>query len=140
MLALRETRLAVEAHLADALFAHLLGTPVNIHVPSDEDYAYIEGFPLPASYSPATTDVLIELPYDYPATPPTKVYIDNGLGRHGETLKDYDQGITTRQGKSWASWRTDQIGSIVRTWQPDWDGLHTFLPMLLGSFRDAPTI
>ena len=95
----------------------------------DDDYEnlVVTNFHLPPGYNRSKVPVLLELPSDYPESPPgvgsSRVYVPRGLRFRGRTPEDYHEN-SGPDGK-WAWWCYSWI-----EWDPCRDNLVTFFELL----------
>ena len=100
-----------------------------------DDFAFVivSKLRLPAEYNKSCTDLLIELPPDYPVCPPglgnNRVYVDPNLRYRNRILQDLHPGNTARFATPgfgpWAWFCYERI-----EWWPDRDDLITFVEMV----------
>jgi len=98
-----------------------------LSVSDDARWLVVHEFALPPGYSRASTNILIEIPRDYPLTPPgvaCRTYIDPDLRFRGETLRD----LYARDVPPWGRWGWLCYQDI--RWNPHRDNLLTFIGML----------
>jgi hypothetical protein len=87
----------------------------------------VRNFNLPPGYNWETVPVLLEIPEDYPESPPgvgpSRLYVPRGLLYHGRKPEDYHE--ESGPSKSWAWWCYESID-----WDPCRDNLITFFELL----------
>jgi hypothetical protein len=129
-----------------ALYHHLVDLSKYYRLSIDDYYRFviIHDFNLPPGFNWRTTNVLVELPLDYPQTPPgvgdSRVFVRTGLRFYGHMLADYYESrvrptYATPGFGPWA-WVCYQH---VR-WNPLRDNLIRFLEMLRADLTNPPTI
>jgi hypothetical protein len=110
----RLDRIRQEAVLTAARFSETK----RVRVDPDGRWAVLYDFRLPPLFNYRTVDVLIELPPDYPLTPPQWFYTDPGLRRSdGGPMPHYLESRAVRK----AGWAACCLH--VRTWRPAPDPL-----------------
>lgn len=95
----------------------------------DDDYESIlvKNFNMPPGYNHSGIEILLELPSNYPESPPgvgdARLYVPSNLKYHGRTPSDFHTncGPTT----DWAWWCYERID-----WNPCKDNLITFFELL----------
>jgi hypothetical protein len=113
-------RNVLESHLA------LLSYGCRLEVTEDFRIVVAKEVLLPPGWSRPYTDVLIEIPDDYPFAVPgrdSRIYLQMGLKFHGQTPSDYHEEGYDRPG--WAWWCYEDI-----SWDPNEDNLIRLLEML----------
>jgi hypothetical protein len=110
----------------------------------DDDYAFVivGHVLLPPGYNLERTNLLIELPDDYPVSPPGigdfRVYVSPHLRFQGRELKDLHLYITpsytTLGFGPWAWWCYQSV-----RWYPKRDNLIRFVEMIRADLTDPPT-
>jgi hypothetical protein len=132
----RSNRLQKERDLRDLSRAFTLWV--------DEDYAFVivGDLKLPPGYNDSTTNVLVELPGDYPLSPP-------GVGDHGVFLSPHLR-FGGRKLKDLHTYRTPEVRTpgfgpwawfcyqYVR-WSPQRDDLIKFIEMVRADLTDPRT-
>jgi hypothetical protein len=110
----------------------------------DESYQFVivQGVMLPPGYNRDTINVLIELPADYPLSPPglgdCLVYVSAGLLFHGRKLAMYwEQNVPEYPTHGFGPWAWLCYEMI--SWDPESDDLITFVEMLRADLTN-PTI
>ena len=106
-------------------------------------FVIIRGMNLPPGYNYATTDVLLELPSDYPVSPPGQgkysVMINVNLRFRGRLPAEYREHRTpefpTPGFGPWAWICYQQIN-----WDPFYDNLIGFVEMLRADLTNPPTV
>jgi hypothetical protein len=93
----------------------------------------VKDFNLPPGYNWDSVSVLLELPEDYPESPPgvgdSRVYLPKGLRFRGRRPKDYHE--NKGSGKKWAWWCYEWI-----KWDPCRDDLIAFFELLRAHMTD----
>ena len=93
------------------------------------DYSWLiaNKFLLPPGYNAKLIPVLMEIPEDYPLSPPgvgsSRIYLPKGLRYHGSKIKHYYESIN--KGKNWCWFCYQEI-----RWNPRQDNLILFLEMV----------
>jgi hypothetical protein len=111
-----------------------VGYPPSIA--NDLSSVIVHDFVLPPGFNRQTMDVLIELPRDYPLTPPglaKRVYLPNDLRYRGRKLVDLHLWTTPGWG-NWAYFCYNRIN-----WDPQRDDLVRFLEMIRADLTDPKT-
>ncbi len=133
-------------HYRDAPIAKR-GSPVNMRVLEDDllalSYAYnvaldddcrhlfVRNFNLPPGYNFSTIPVLLEIPHDYPESPPgvggSHLFLPRGLEYQGRKPRDFHKDIGPRHDSShrWGWWCYERID-----WDPCRDNLITFCELV----------
>lgn len=94
----------------------------------NDDYSslIVKNFNLPPGYNRGQIPVLLNLPTDYPESPPgvgnAKVYVPDDLRYNGRKPKDFHDGVGP---DGWAWWCYEWIA-----WNPNRDNLVTFFELL----------
>lgn len=112
----------LEQHLAD------LSNACDIEASRDLRRVKVKGVLLPPGWNRSTTAVLLEIPEDYPLSPPgagsSRLYLEPGLRFNGRTPSNYhDPGFLRRRG--WAWW----CYSVIN-WDPKTNDLIDVIEML----------
>lgn len=110
----------------------------------EEEYEFVVvcGMKLPPGYNRAETQLLIEIPQDYPLSPPgvgaDRVYLSPDLRFKRRKLKDLHTGTTpsfyTPGFGPWAWFCYERV-----EWSPSRDGLVTFVEMVRADLTDPRT-
>ena len=110
----------------------------------DDDYRFVivEEIKLPPGYNCRATQLLIQLPPDYPVSPPgvgdNRVYVASGLRFRGRTLRDVHDSIPpsfeTPGSGPWAWFCYEWIH-----WDPLRDSLIRFVEMIKANLTNPPT-
>ena len=111
-----------------------LGYPLSIS--DDYDWIIASRFRLPPGFNLQHTTVLLEIPSDYPLSPPgigSRVYLPPSLRFGDKKLKDLHEGTTPGWG-SWAWFCYEWI-----RWDPHRDDLVKFLEMIRADLTNPPT-
>ncbi len=118
----------LEQHLIE--LSHVY--PLN--VADNYDFFILRGFELPPGYNRAETDVWLDLPDDYPESPPgvgsSRVFLPSDLQFGGRKPADYHERIGP---KGWAWWCYESI-----SWDPCRDNLLVFFELLRTHMTDPP--
>jgi len=120
--------------LEDDLRAASRAYPLSVS--EDRRWVTVHRFKLPPGYRRSTTDILMEIPRDYPCTPPgvsTHIYIDASLRFHGRKLRDVYEGVNP----GWGNWAWFCYHSIK--WDPRRDDLIRFLEMVRADLTEPKT-
>ena len=119
-------RKITERHLKDLSCAYRLDVAKNF------SFLILREFNLPPGYSLTETDIWLEIPSDYPESPPgvggSRVYVPEGLKFRGRTPEDYHRGIGPN---GWAWWCYEQID-----WAPCHDDLISFFEIVRAHMTD----
>ena len=110
----------------------------------DDDYSFVVagGVKLPPGYNMSYTNLLLELPADYPVSPPgvgdSAVYLPPTLRLHGRRLKDLHEfrspEFDTPGFGEWAWWCYEYVD-----WSPVRDNLIKFVEMVRADLTHAKT-
>ena len=104
----------------------------RIDVDEDLEYFIVRQFKLPPGYNTSAIDIMVEIPDDYPESPPgvgeSHVYVPEGLLFHGQEPEDYHD-WTGPDG--WAWWCYSSI-----SWDPCKDNLITFFEIMRAHLTD----
>ncbi len=132
-------------HYRDAPIAKR-GCPINIRILEDDmralSCAYnvalddfgnliVANFNLPPGYNFSTIPILLEIPQDYPESPPavggSHVFVPRGLRYQGRRLRDFHEDVHPRgeSNEQWGWWCYERID-----WDPCADNLITFFELL----------
>ena len=105
----------------------------RVDAPRDLSYVIVRDVKLGAGWNREATDVLIEIPKDYPLTgpgqPPYGVYLEEGLLRHGGWPEHYH---VNGNRPGWAWWCYEGI-----RWDPHRDDLITMLEAIRADLDSA---
>jgi hypothetical protein len=115
----------------------VLAVAYTASLSSDGRYLFIYDFLLPPGYDRATTEVLIELPPDYPLSPPGithRIYLPPSLRYRGRRLDDLHLNVTP----GWGSWAWFCYRRI--DWDPLRDDLVHFLEMMRADLTNPKTL
>lgn len=116
-----------------------LATVHQVKLAEQCDWLVVTGVRLPPGYNFRRTSVLIELPADYPLTPPgvwDHVYVDNRLRFRSKELRDLHAGSNPLWDKAgqWGWWCYERVD-----WDPRRDDLVRFIEVMRKDFTDPPT-
>jgi hypothetical protein len=114
----------------------------HLWIDDSNRFVIVEGIKLPPGYNQSQTELLIELPGDYPCSPPgvgsSHVYVPHGLRYKDKRVRDiheYSQPSFRTEGFGpWAWWCYESI-----TWDPFRDNLIKFVEMVRANMTDPPT-
>jgi hypothetical protein len=115
----------------------LLAVAYTARLSSDGRYLCIYDFLLPPGYDRPTTEVLIELPSDYPLSPPGvahRIYLPPSLRFQDRRLDDLHPNVTP----GWGSWAWFCYRRI--DWDPGRDDLVGFLEMMRADLTNPKTL
>jgi hypothetical protein len=120
------------------LAAHLRGLSLGYALDVSEDYQWVlvRGFRLPPGFNAYDAEVLLEMPHDYPSTPPgvsSRVYLPQSLRFHGRPLQNLNPGTTP----GWGTWAWFCYQWIA--WNPHRDDLAKFVEMIRADLTNPPT-
>jgi hypothetical protein len=108
-----------------------IGYPLSIS--DDKKWLLIHEFKLPPGYNRTHTDVLVEIPADYPLTPPgvaSRAYLAPDLRHEGRVLQCFYVRIVPGWGKwGWLCYRGIN-------WNPCSDSLVTLMEMFRADLTD----
>lgn len=113
-----------------------LSVAYAVSVTERDEWIQVNNFRLPPGYNAFTTEILVEVPVDYPLSPPgvgARVYVRPNLRFRGRKLRDVHPGTTPGWG-DWA-WLCYQW---IR-WDPHVDDLVSFMEMVRTDLTDPPT-
>jgi hypothetical protein len=125
------TRSILHRHLAD------LSRAYRLWIGDGDEFVIITGVNLPPGHNMAQTDLLVELPSDYPLSPPgvgdSRIFVPAGIRRQGRQLRHVHEGTTpdfeTPKFGPWAWWCYSHI-----SWDPCRDNLIKFVEMVRADF------
>jgi len=110
----------------------------------DDDYRFVvvEQVKLPAGYNARVTQLLIQLPPDYPVSPPgvgdSRVYVVSHLRFHGRRLQDvHDSMPPSFETPGFGPWAWFCFEWI--RWDPHRDNLIRFVEMIKANLTNHPT-
>jgi len=110
-----------------------LSESYRVELDDSLSYLIVRNFNLPPGYNCFTTNVLLEIPGDYPESPPgvgdSRVYLQKGLLFHSRRPQDYHE----EDGEKWAWWCYSEIN-----WDPCKDDLVTFFELLRAHLTNPP--
>jgi hypothetical protein len=109
----------------------------SLEVTDDYRFVIVHGFRLPPGFNWSTTDMLVEIPSDYPCSPSgvgcSRIYVPKGIRYWGYRLRDCHEGVTPGWGNwAWLCYRHIQ-------WDPHSDDLVKFMEMVRADLTDPPT-
>jgi hypothetical protein len=129
---------------SDALYRHLrdLSLACRVWLAGDQKYVILGGVNLPPGYNRSQIDILVEIPRDYPLSPPGvgehNVFVPPSIRFQGRTPKYLHEGThpsySTPGFGPWAWWCYQRID-----WDPLRDNLIKFLEMVRADLTDPPT-
>jgi len=108
-----------------------LSCAYDVALDDDCQHLFVSNFNLPPGYNFSTVPVLLEIPRDYPESPPavggSHLFLPRGLRYRGRTLQDFHQdvGPLNDSKRQWGWWRYERIN-----WDPCQDNLITFFELL----------
>jgi len=95
----------------------------------------VYGIRLPTGYNYSTIPILIEVPDDYPLSPPgvgdSHIYLPRALRYQGRVLKDFHEHSGFRGNNQWSWFCYQQID-----WDPNYDDLISFIEMVRADLAD----
>lgn len=103
----------------------------NVALDDDCRHLFVRDFNLPPGYNRSTVPVLLEIPQDYPESPPgvggSHVFLPRGLRYQGRKLRDFheDVGPGHDPNRQWGWWCYERID-----WDPCQDNLISFFELL----------
>ena len=107
----------------------------RLEITPDLQWLLVRDVRLPPGYDRSTTEVLVQLPPDYPASPPGLnggVFVRPDLRFRGRLLDSVHQTVTPGWG-AWAWFCYQQI-----RWNPHRDNLISFMEMVRADLTDPP--
>jgi ubiquitin-protein ligase len=112
-------------------------------MPDGYEFVVVAGFKLPPGYNVPLTSILLEIPSDYPLSPPgignNKAYISPHLRYNGRQLRDVHSNLSpsypTLGFGPWAWLCYTEI-----RWNPVGDDLIRFLEMMRADLTNPPTV
>ena len=106
----------------------------RLDVDEELQYFIVRGFRLPPGYNRSVIDILIEVPRDYPESPPgvgaSSVFVPNGLRFSARIPKDYHERAWI---DGWAWWCYSSLA-----WDPCKDNFITFLEVMRAHMTNPP--
>ena len=111
-----------------------IGYPLSIS--DDGEWVIVHGFKLPPGYDRASTNVLVQIPADYPMVPPgvdSGVYIPLDVRFGGRKLRS----VYKRSAGGWGEWGWLCYKWI--RWDPCSDNLVTLMEMIRAHLTNPPT-
>ncbi len=113
----------------------LLSIAYPVSITDDDAWLIIHGFMLPPGFNCTHSDVLLEVPTDYPLTPPgvaARLYVRPDLRYQGHVIKSFYVKDLPRWGKwGWLCYRG------IR-WDPCSDNLVTLMEMIRADLTKPP--
>jgi hypothetical protein len=105
----------------------------------DDDcrHLFLKDFNTPPGYNFSTIPVLLEIPFDFPESPPgvggSLLFLPRGLRYYGRKPQDFHEEVGPAQdsGKQWGWWCYERID-----WDPCHDDLITFFELLRTDMTD----
>ncbi len=117
----------LEAHV------RLLSFAFQVALDDDCRHLLLADFGYPPGYNFTVSPVLLEIPRDYPESPPgvgaSHVYLPGGLRYKGRIPEDYHESVGPSE--QWAWWCYEEI-----CWDPCRDNLITFFELLRAHLTD----
>lgn len=113
-----------------------LAVAYPLRVAENGEWLMVSGFRLPPGHNSASTDMLAEIPADYPISPPgvgSRLYLPRWLRFRGRKLRDLHENVTPGC-PNWAWFCYQWI-----QWDPCRDDLIAFLEMVRADLTDPPT-
>ena len=126
--------------LSHILLDHLrdLSHACPIEVADDGSFIIVRDVMLPQGYNCMMISILIEIPPDYPISPPGignyKIFLPKGLRYQGLILKDYHEHVLYKGSNKWCWVCYQNI-----QWDPNWDDLITLLEMIRADLNNPQT-
>lgn len=114
----------------------LLSVGYPLSVSGDDKWLIVHDFKLPPGFNYSSMDILVEVPRDYPCTPPgvaTHVYLLEKLRFKGKKLRHLHEGVTPGWG-DWAWFCYQRID-----WDPNRDDLVNFMEMMRTDLTNPET-
>ena len=110
----------------------------TIDLADDLSYVVIKGVLLPPGYNYARIPVLVEIPSDYPLSPPgigdSRIYMPSDIQFRGKKLRDFNPTINFRKDKRWGWFCYQEIN-----WDPSVDNLIKLLEMIRADLHNPET-
>jgi hypothetical protein len=107
----------------------------------DDRFLIVQAVLLPPGYDREETSLLIELPPDYPLTPPgispNRLYVDPNLRFNDDYLDGVHKDIQPSWNPPYGPWAWFCYENIK--WNPLTDNLITFIEMVRADFTNPPT-
>ena len=104
-----------------------LSRAYTLAVADDYEWMVVQGFRLPPGFNYSFTDILVELPWGYPSSPPgvdSHVYVRPDIRFWGAHLRDVHDGVDP----GWGDWAWLCYEYIK--WDPCRDDLIKFMEMI----------
>ena len=123
------------AILEDHLRMLSVGYPISVS--DDYNWLRVNHFLLPPGHDRSRTDILVEVPHDYPLSPPgvrAHMYLPRSLRFQGRKLKDLHPWITP----GWGDW-AQMCFEWIR-WNPHRDDLIGFMDMVRLDLTNPETL
>ena len=119
-----------------------LSAAFPLWVGDDDEFVIVSGMKLPPGYNESSTNLLIDLPSDYPFSPPgvgdNRVYLPPTLRLRRRKLKDLHEdrtpGFSTPGFGPWAWFCYERVD-----WSPQRDDLITFVEMVRADLTNPET-
>lgn len=121
------------------LWGDLTLLALGYHLTISEDFKWliVHNFKLPPGYNCSSTEILLEIPQDYPCSPlgvgDNHVYIHPKLRFKGKKLTDLHEGVTP----GWGNWAWFCYSSIE--WDPNKDDLIRFMEIVRTDLTNPKT-
>ena len=115
---------------------NMLSLGYSLSISDDLEWVTVHDFKLPPSYNYSYTDILIELPADYPLSPPgvgSHIYTDPDLRFRGRKLEDLHENVNP----GWGNWAWLCYEWI--NWDPNTDDLVKFMEMVRSDLTKLKT-
>ena len=123
------------------LLKHLreLSYVCRIDLPDDYSYIIIHDVHLPSGYNYSSISILVEIPPDYPMSPPgignNRIYLPKDLRFRSTKLEDLHESSSPCEGdEDWAWFCYEHI-----QWDPNYDDLATLLEMIRADLNNPKT-
>jgi hypothetical protein len=113
-----------------------LSVAFRLSVANDYSYVVVHGVRLPPGFDRSEIDLLIEIPDDYPSSPPgvgKRIYVPKNLRFQGRQLED----VHEYSDPGWGSWAWFCFQYI--DWDPQTDSLITLVELIRADLTDPKT-
>lgn len=115
----------------------LLSLAYPLSISEDQRYLIVHNFKLPPGYERHYMDILLEIPEDYPLSPPglgsSRIYVPSPLRYDGRPLSDVYEGVAP----GWGDWAWFCYQWIQ--WDPNQDDLVNLLEMVRADLSQPTT-
>ncbi len=109
-----------------------------VDVSEDGSHIKVHDVHLPTGYNLSRIPILIEIPPDYPLSPPGvgshRIFVPSSLRYHGRKPGDLHEGSNFRDDPYWAWWCYENI-----KWDPNYDDLIVLIEMIRADMKNPKT-